>query len=303
MPKLLITGICGFVGRTLAEALLAQAEPNALSIIGIDNFSRAGSWSNREPLLKKGVQVLHGDLRLASDLEAIGPVDWVLDCAANPSVMAGVDGTVSSRQLMEHNLVSTINLLEVCRQYCAGFILLSTSRVYSIAPLARLKFQVQSEAFTPLPDQAWPAGLSSAGVSETYSTAAPLSLYGASKLASETLALEYGFAFDFPVWINRCGVLVGAGQFGKSDQRIFRSEVRELAGSAQEAYKTSMLELAEIQAAVEQLSEAKRYELTKWLIEQMPLPELNEDVTDAIALERFQALDAEEEGHAEGPAK
>ena len=33
--------------------------------------------------------------------------------------------------------------------------------------------------------------------------------------------MEYGNAFDFPIWINRCGVLAGAGQFGKADQGIF----------------------------------------------------------------------------------
>ncbi|HSH93034.1 MAG TPA: NAD-dependent epimerase/dehydratase family protein, partial [Roseimicrobium sp.] len=41
------------------------------------------------------------------------------------------------------------------------------------------------------------------------------------KLASEALALEYLYAFDVPVWINRCGVLAGAGQFGRADQGIF----------------------------------------------------------------------------------
>jgi len=41
------------------------------------------------------------------------------------------------------------------------------------------------------------------------------------KLASEAVSLEYGEAFDFPVWINRCGVLTGAGQFGIPDQGIF----------------------------------------------------------------------------------
>ena len=35
------------------------------------------------------------------------------------------------------------------------------------------------------------------------------------------MALEYGETFGFPVWINRCGVLAGAGQFGKIDQGIF----------------------------------------------------------------------------------
>ena len=54
-----------------------------------------------------------------------------------------------------------------------------------------------------------------------FSTAAPVSLYGSTKLASEVVALEYGAAFDFPVWINRCGVLAGAGQFGTPEQGIF----------------------------------------------------------------------------------
>jgi CDP-paratose 2-epimerase len=54
-----------------------------------------------------------------------------------------------------------------------------------------------------------------------FSTATPVSLYGATKLASEIMALEYGAAFDFPVWITRCGVLAGAGQFGTPAQGIF----------------------------------------------------------------------------------
>ena len=33
--------------------------------------------------------------------------------------------------------------------------------------------------------------------------------------------MEYGAAHDLPVFVNRCGVLAGAGQFGKSDQGIF----------------------------------------------------------------------------------
>ena len=65
-----------------------------------------------------------------------------------------------------------------------------------------------------------PKGISNPGVTEEFSIAPPLSLYGASKLASECLALEYGEAFGFPVWINRCGLLAGAGQFGRPDQGI-----------------------------------------------------------------------------------
>ncbi len=59
------------------------------------------------------------------------------------------------------------------------------------------------------------------GVAEDYSTEPPVSLYGSTKVISEHLALEYGETFGFPVWINRCGVMAGAGQFGHSAQGIF----------------------------------------------------------------------------------
>ena len=55
---------------------------------------------------------------------------------ALPSVLAGSDGRTSSRQLIEHNLLSSVNLLELAKRCRAGFILLSTSRVYSIPELA-----------------------------------------------------------------------------------------------------------------------------------------------------------------------
>jgi len=71
------------------------------------------------------------------------------------------------------------------------------------------------------PDRQLPPGASTNGISETFSVAPPISLYGSSKLASEIVALEYGLAFDFPVWIDRCGVLAGAGQFGRAEQGIF----------------------------------------------------------------------------------
>lgn len=217
--KLLITGICGFAGSTLAKAWL-EAEPG-LVVYGMDNLSRPGSEHNRTALQKLGVTLIHGDIRMASDFDTIPPVDWVIDAAANPSVLAGVDGMTSSRQLIEHNLLGTVNILEYCKRHQAGFILLSTSRVYNIAALAGVAVEVQGEAFQLSGGQLLPPGLTLSGVAENFSTNAPVSLYGSTKLASETLALEYGETFGFPVWINRCGVLAGAGQFGKADQGIF----------------------------------------------------------------------------------
>ena len=216
--KLLISGLCGFAGSTLARTLAGSGH----EVSGFDNFIRPGSESNRADLKKLGVKLFHADLRAASDLEPLPATDWVIDAAANPSVLAGVDGRTSSRQLVEHNLLGTVNLLEHCKRHRAGFILLSTSRVYSIPPLAHLEVAVENDAFRPSSVAArLPAGLTAAGLDETFSTAAPVSLYGATKLASEALALEYGETFGLPVFVNRCGVLAGAGQFGRADQGIF----------------------------------------------------------------------------------
>lgn len=216
--RILITGICGFVGRTLAEKWL-EAEPG-LKIYGLDNFIRTGSEHNRNLLKKAGVELFHGDIRMSSDFETLPPVDWVIDAAANPSVLAGIDGQTSSRQLVEHNLLGTINILEFCKRHGAGFILLSTSRVYSIASLAEVVVEPDGEAFRLGSNQQFPIGLTMKGVSESFSTAPPISLYGCTKLSSELIALEYGETFGFPVWINRCGVMAGAGQFGRVDQGI-----------------------------------------------------------------------------------
>ena len=217
--KILISGICGFVGSNLAQGLLDNVAGR--EIIGLDNLSRAGSQLNLEPLRKRGIAVRHADLRSASDLESISAVDWIIDAAANPSVLAGVDGATSSRQLIEHNLYGTVNLLEVAKRCRAGFTLLSTSRVYSVKSLSEIPVVAADAAFAPDLTLPLPRGVSEHGIAETFSTAAPVSLYGASKLASECVALEYGQAFEFPVWINRCGVLAGAGQFGHAEQGIF----------------------------------------------------------------------------------
>jgi len=216
--KILITGICGFVGSELALSI-KQSDPG-IAIFGIDNFSRQGAYLNKALLEKSRIKVFPGDIRMASDMEALPKADWVIDAAANPSVLAGVDGHTGPRQLLEHNLLSTVNILEYCRRHEAGFLLLSTSRVYSVKALAAIPVIPTNDAFDLDSSKRFLPGLSREGIDVEFPTNSPISLYGASKLASETISLEYGEAFGFPVWINRCGVLAGAGQFGKPNQGI-----------------------------------------------------------------------------------
>jgi CDP-paratose 2-epimerase len=217
--KLAITGVCGFAGSELALQLRRQID--SASIAGIDNFSRPGSETTRSRLKAAGIVVKHGDIRCAADLDVLGAADWVIDAAAQPNVLAGVDGRTSSRQAVDHNLSGTLNVLEFCKARGAGLVLLSTSRVYGVTPLSALPLVDTENAFAPDRDGAWPSGASPAGIAECFSTAAPVSLYGATKAASETMAAEYGHAFGLPVVIDRCGVLAGAGQFGTAEQGIF----------------------------------------------------------------------------------
>jgi CDP-paratose 2-epimerase len=216
--KLLITGACGFVGTAIAQALLERRD--GLKLFGIDNLMRPGSELNRTTLKRLGVEFIHGDVRNHSDLDALPACDWVIDAAANPSVLAGVNGSSTSRQLFEHNLAGVANVLEYCKSNGAGLVLLSSSRVYSICELTRLHLRVVDEGFVLDDTRSLPAGVSAHGINSKFSTSAPVSLYGSTKLAAEALAVEYGFAFDFPVWVNRCGVLAGEGQFGTPDQGI-----------------------------------------------------------------------------------
>jgi len=219
--KALITGICGYVGSRVAARLMESVP--GLEVCGVDNLSRRGSESNLPFLARLGAKVVHGDVRLQADIEALPKTDWVIDCAANPSVLAGIGpawGGVTSAQLVGGNLTGTLNLLEYCKRHGSGMILLSTSRVYSTKALNSLKLVETASRFEPA-GRISAAGFSRRGVSEEFSTGSPLSLYGATKLSSEIMALEYAHAFGFPVWINRSGVIGGPGQFGKADQGLF----------------------------------------------------------------------------------
>ena len=117
--RILITGICGFVGSTLARGL-REGWPH-WEIVGLDNLVRAGSEMNRSGLRERGIKLYHGDVRNPSDLETLPRCDWIIEAAANPSVLAGVDGKTSSRQLIEHNLIGTINRIELLNKWRCGF--------------------------------------------------------------------------------------------------------------------------------------------------------------------------------------
>ena len=215
MNSILVTGGCGFVGSSIAIKL--KSDYPELRVVTFDNLRRRGSELNIKRLKEIGVEFIHGDVRSFGDLEAIGKCDLVIECSAEPSVLAGFNE--SPQYLLQTNLVGTINCLEYARIFKSRFIFLSTSRVYPITQIEKLK-TIETDSRFELHTEQLLRGVSSHGISEEFSMNGVRSLYGASKLASELLIAEYCQMYDLNAIINRCGLLTGPWQFGKVDQGV-----------------------------------------------------------------------------------
>jgi CDP-paratose 2-epimerase len=215
MDKILITGGAGFVGSSLALRF-KQKRPDT-EVIAFDNLKRRGSELSLPRLRRAGVTFVHGDVRVQEDLFAVGDVNLLVDCAAEPSVLAGVGGSPS--YVIETNLGGTIHCLEVARRCGADVVFLSTSRVYPVAPINALRYAEGATRYE-LDEQQVVPGASAHGLAETFQLEGARSLYGASKLASELLLQEYRDTYGVRAIINRCGVLTGPWQMGKVDQGV-----------------------------------------------------------------------------------
>lgn len=87
-------------------------------------------------------------------------------------------------------------------------------------PLREVKL-VETESRFEIASEQSIVGVSEDGIAEEFPTHLPRSFYGATKLASELIIQEYVESYGLRAIINRCGVLAGAGQFGKVDQGVF----------------------------------------------------------------------------------
>jgi len=211
--SILIAGGAGFVGGNLA-VFLKRRHPST-RIIAMDNLHRPGSELNLPRLREVGVEFVKGDIRFANEFPA-GPFEAILECSAEPSVLAGYTG--SPDYLMETNFLGTYRCLEKARQGQSNFLFLSTSRVYPIALLEAHPWRESETRFEWLDVAGMP--ISSQGVQEACATQGARSLYGLTKFASEGLIEEYRAGFGLRAAINRCGVIAGPWQMGKVDQGV-----------------------------------------------------------------------------------
>lgn len=131
----LITGVAGFIGSNLLEALLGLNQ----KVVGLDNFSTGhqhnldqikasigqDAWSN--------FRFIHGDIRCLQDCqEACREVDFVLHHAALGSVPRSIEDPIQSN---ENNISGFLNMLVASRD--AGtkrFVYAASSSTYGDHP-------------------------------------------------------------------------------------------------------------------------------------------------------------------------
>ena len=213
MTTFLVTGGAGFVGSNLAIRLKRNRE--GARVIALDNLLRRGSELALPRLRTAGVEFVYGDVRQSSDLETDDAIDYVVDCAAEPSALAGFSS--SPDYVLRTNLVGTLNALELARRQGAAFVFLSSSRVYPYTAINALPYVEAPSRFELSPEHTV-TGASASGFSVSFPLGGLRSLYGATKLASELVVAEYLAMYSLSGVINRCGVVAGPWQMGKVDQ-------------------------------------------------------------------------------------
>ncbi len=214
--RVVVTGGAGFVGANLGISL-AERHPE-WEVVAYDNLYRRGSELNLPRLDQAGIAFVKGDVRDLEELSAIEGVDALIECSAEPSVLAGADGETA--YTVHTNLMGAYNCLEICRRNGSQLVFLSTSRVYPVAPQLELVLEEAETRYELAATQPL-AGAGPLGISEDFPLPGARTLYGATKLAAELLIEEYADAFGLRAVVNRCGVIAGPWQMGKVDQGVF----------------------------------------------------------------------------------
>ena len=132
--KILITGGCGFVGSNLAIYLKKNQIGSKIS--SLDNLSRKGSLLNFHRLKKNNIKNYKINIANYHAISELPKFDLVIDCCAEAAV------EVSKKEIdrvFTTNLLGTFNILKKCAKDKSNIIFLSSSRVYSINKLRKLK--------------------------------------------------------------------------------------------------------------------------------------------------------------------
>ncbi len=191
----LVTGSAGFIGAQVVQSLLAGGN----SVTGVDNLCDAYDvglkrWRLAQLETSKGWTFHQADVCGEDQIKNLfnTPFDAVIHLAARAGVRPSVE---NPGQFLKDNLSSTLNLLELCREYgTCKFLLASSSSLYG---------SCQSPPYN-----------------EEASTDRPLSPYAASKKAAELMCYSYHHLHKIDVSVLRYFTVYGPA--GRPDMSLFR---------------------------------------------------------------------------------
>lgn len=219
MKTVIVTGSGGLVGAAAVRHFASDAD----RVIGVDNDMRAyffgdsasTAWSTQQ-LQASVANYEHRslDIRDRTAVEQLfsefsSDIDLVIHTAAQPSHDWAAKEPHTD---FEVNAVGTLNLLEACRQSApdAPFIFTSTNKVYGDTP-NRLPLVELDKRWELDESHEW----FEHGIPEEMSLDdSTHSLFGASKVAADVLAQEYGRYFGMKTGVFRGGCLTGPGHSG-----------------------------------------------------------------------------------------
>ncbi len=208
--KVLVTGAAGFIGSFVAARLLERGE----EVVGLDNLN-----DYYDPALKRarlaqlegrsGFGFVKLDLGDAAGMAALFEREK-FQRVVHLAAQAGVRYSLQDPHSYIHsNVTGTLNVLEGCRRHGVGHLVYaSTSAVYGAS--TRMPFSVHEPA------------------------AHPLSLYGASKRATELMAHSYSALYGLPTTGLRFFTVYGP--WGRPDMALFMFTRAILAGQPIEVF-------------------------------------------------------------------
>jgi dTDP-glucose 4,6-dehydratase len=117
--RLLVTGGAGFIGSHFVKRMLAAGE----DVVVLDKFTYAGNPAN----LPEGIDCRRGDIATRGDVDQIGPVDAIVNFAAETHVDRSILGP---EDFVRTDVLGTLVLLQAAEELGARFVQVSTDEVY-----------------------------------------------------------------------------------------------------------------------------------------------------------------------------
>lgn len=172
-----VTGGAGFIGSHLVDTLVAQGN----EVLVIDSLCAGSRKTIERHIESNNVRFLQEDLLGNGWQDKIAGADRLFHLAADPDVR---QSAVNPDPTMQNNVMATYRVLEAMRLHeVPELVFTSTSTVYGDATII------------PTP--------------EDYTPLEPISVYGASKLACESLISAYCHSFNMKAWNFRFANIIG----------------------------------------------------------------------------------------------